>query len=155
MGIAPETRCPVLRHHATRNSGGYLGALRLRHGKFCLRRERDRFHAATGGQFLPPRRARSTRAGGNVMGIVDHANYHPARLPRAGRQAPAERFPLDFLPPYSPDLNPLQRVWQRTRRLALPNRYFPHRDDIVEVVETQCIPWQAPHQALRKLCAII
>jgi hypothetical protein len=78
----------------------------------------------------------------------------PARWPRAGRQAPAERFPRDFLPPYSPHLNPLQRVWQRTRRLALHNRYFPHRDAIVEAVETQFIPWQAPHQALRKLCAI-
>jgi transposase len=26
---------------------------------------------------------------------------------------------LDFLPPYSPELNPVERVWKLTRRLCL------------------------------------
>ena len=35
------------------------------------------------------------------------------------------RFRLDFLPHYSPDLNPIERVWKVTRRLCLHNVYFP------------------------------
>ena len=31
---------------------------------------------------------------------------------------------LMFLPPYSPDLNPMEQVWRVTRREKTHNRYF-------------------------------
>jgi hypothetical protein len=39
MWIPPETTDPVLLHHPTRKSVGYLGAVRLRDGKLVYRRE--------------------------------------------------------------------------------------------------------------------
>jgi transposase len=48
-----------------------------------------------------------------------------------------EIFRLDFLPPYSPDLNPIERVWKLTRRLCLHNVYFPKLDQVRETAERQ------------------
>lgn len=142
MWVAPETRCPVLLHHPTRKSVDYFGAVRLRDGKFLFRRETERFNAVTCWQFLKELRARSAHAGRKVVVIVDNAKYHHARLHRDWRQAQADNFVLDFLPPYSPDLNPIERVWKLARRLAVHNRYFPHLDDVVLAVETQFAQWK-------------
>ncbi|WP_439551967.1 transposase [Falsiroseomonas sp.] len=44
------------------------------------------------------------------------------------------------LPPYSPELNPVERVW-----LCLPERHLSHRflDDYDQVVEALCQVWNA------------
>ena len=59
-----------------------------------------------------------------------------------------------FLPAYSPDLNPIERVWKLTRRLCLHNRYFGLLDGVVAAVEDQFAEWTKPNDALRRLCAI-
>lgn len=61
---------------------------------------------------------------------------------------------LDFLPPYSPELNPIERVWKLTRRLCTHNRYFPHMDDLTREVSQQFVTWLSPNDTLRKLCAV-
>ena len=86
--------------------------------------------------------------------IADNARYHHARLPRDWRQEEAERFSLDYLPPYSPELNPTERVWKLTRRLCVHNRYFPSLSDIALAVETEFANWTEPNDTLRRLCAI-
>jgi transposase len=86
--------------------------------------------------------------------ITDNAKYHHARLHKDWRQERAERFVLDFLPPYSPDLNPTERVWKLTRRLCLHNRYFPELDDVIQAVETEFVNWTRRNDTLRRLCAI-
>jgi transposase len=60
---------------------------------------------------------------------------------------------LDFLPPYSPDLNPIERLWKLTRRLCLHNRYFPTLEDVVLSVESRFSEWSSGNEVVRKLCA--
>jgi transposase len=154
MWVPPETKDPVLLHHPTRKSVGYFGALRVRDGKFFFRRETGKFNAVTCWEFLKGLHAISTRAPRRVVVIADNAKYHHARLHRDWRQERAERFALDFLPPYSPELNPSERVWKLTRRLCLHNRYFPLLDDVALAVETEFANWTKPNNTLRRLCAI-
>jgi transposase len=45
-----------------------------------------------------------------VIVITDNAKYHHAKLHSAWRQKHQAHFRLDYLPPYSPDLNPIERV---------------------------------------------
>jgi transposase len=67
----------------------------------------------------------------------------------------ATRFALDFLPPYSPELNPIERVWKLTRRNCLHNRYFSQLSDLIEDVENQFNQWHKGNDTLRRLCAKI
>lgn len=115
MWIAPEDADPVIMHEPTRRSVGYFGAVRLRDGKFVYRRETEKFNAKTFWDFLKQLRESSSHSGKKVIVISDNARYHHAQLHREYREKCADRFALDFLPPYSPDLNPIERVWKLTR----------------------------------------
>jgi transposase len=87
--------------------------------------------------------------------ILDNASYHHARLHEPWREAHAERISLEFLPAYSPELNPIERVWKFTRRRCLHNRYFPQLERVIETVEWEFAGWARHSDSLRRLCAII
>lgn len=153
MWIPPEDKDPILLHHPTRRSVGYFGAVRLRDGKLAYRREEERFNAMTFHAFMKQLRNVSSKSGRRVIVITDNARYHHAILHKEWRQQHTDRFSLDFLPPYSPDLNPIERLWKLTRRLCLHNRYFPELDDVTTVVESQFALWRSGNETVRRLCA--
>jgi len=62
---------------------------------------------------------------------------------------------LLFLPPYSPQLAPIERVWKLTRRLATHNRYFATLAEVLVAVEACFERWRNPNSVLRRLCGII
>jgi transposase len=154
MWVPPEVKDPVLLHHPTRQSVGYFGAVRLRDGKFVFSREMNRFDAQTTWNFLDLLRQRSRRAGRAVALIIDNAKYHHANLHRTWRQEQAPDFVLDYLPPYSPDLNPIERVWKLVRKLRLHDEYFPTLQAVIDAVESQFAKWGSRNETLRRLCAI-
>ena len=155
MWIPPEIVDPILYHAPTRDSVGYFGAVRLRDGKFLYRREPDRFNATSFLAFLVQLRRAAARSGRRVVIVLDNVSYHHARLHLDWRQQHARRLTLLFLPSYSPELNPQERVWKLTRRLCLHNRYFATLEDVITTVETQFATWTAPNNTLRQLCAIV
>lgn len=154
MWIPPEAKDPVLLHAPTRHSVGYFAAVRLRDGKFQFCRETDKFNGATFFQFMKSLRRTSIRTGRRVVVITDNAKYHHARLHKPWREEHAGDFVLDYLPPYSPELNPIERVWKLTRRRCLHNRYFPQLDDVIAAVEAEFAQWTGRNETLRRLCAI-
>ena len=154
MWVPPEVDDPILLHAPTRKSVCYFGAVRLRDGKFLFSREPGRFDAMTTWNFLTKLRQRSRRAGRRVVVIIDNAKYNHATLHAQWRARQQPDFALDYLPPYSPDLNPIERVWKLTRRLCLHNRYFPTLDQVIAAVEALFVTWHGPNETLRRLCAL-
>lgn len=154
MWIPPEVRDPVLLHHPTRKSVGYFGAVRLRDGKFFALQEPDQFDAQTTWKFYRRLHQISCHSGRRVVVITDNARYHHARMPREWREIQEPAFQLFFLPPYSPELNPIERVWKLVRRLCLHNRYFPQLGLVTDAVERQFAQWRTGSQTLFKLCSV-
>jgi transposase len=154
MWVPPEVKKPVLLHHPTRKSVGYFGAVRLRDGKFVYQREDDVFNGESFFSFLKLIRRKSCKAGRRVVLLLDNARYHHARLHKDWRGGCDDVFHCEYLPPYSPDLNPIERVWKLTRRLCVHNRYFPELSDLVNSVEDQFHVWTTGNNDLRNLCAI-
>jgi transposase len=70
------------------------------------------------------------------MALADNARFHHASLHAVWRNDCAGRFSLLFLPPYSPELNPIERGWILTRRLAAHNRCLAHVDEVAHAVES-------------------
>lgn len=153
--VAPEEKDPVLFHEPTHKSIGYFGAVRLRDGKFVYRREENKFNAVTFLLFLKRLRKASCHSGRKVVVITDNARYHHANFHKDYRDSCSERFLLDFLPPYSPELNPIERVWKLTRRCCTHNVHFPSLRNIAEAVEGTFAQWHNGSSVLMKLCAII
>ncbi len=59
-------------------------------------------------------------SGEHILLILDGAGWHRARALRI-----PERFEFGFLPPYCPDLNPQEQVWDELREKSFGNRVFP------------------------------
>jgi len=154
MWIPPEIKDPVLRHFPGRKSLGYFGSVRLQDGLFVSMREPDKFNAQTFHEFMKKLVEVGSKSGRKMVLIADNAKFHHATLHREWREELADRFVLDFLPPYSPDLNPIERVWKLVRRNCLHNRYFHSLKQVEEVVESQFLEWSDGSETLRKLCAI-
>lgn len=154
MWVPPECKDPVLRHAPTRKSISFFGAVRLRDGKLLMSRPEGNFDAQTCWTFLRQLKRVSARSGRRVVAIADNARYHHASLHQAWREAVADSFCLHFLPPYSPELNPIERVWKLLRRLCVHNRYFPELDDLVSAVEPTLASWSRPNETLRRLCSL-
>ena len=155
MWVPPETKDPILLHHPTRRSVGYFGAVRLRDGRFWSCRETGKFNAVTFWEFLKQLRQLSRTRRRRVVVIADNARSHHARLHQPWREEHAPGFELDYLPPYSPELNPIERVWKLTRRCCLHNRYFAILEEVIAAVEGEFATWGRPNDTLRRLCAII
>lgn len=61
---------------------------------------------------------------GKVYVIVDNAKYHHAKLVK-NWLLNHPRFKLVFLPPYSPNLNIIERLWRFFHQKVTNNHYFP------------------------------
>ena len=73
------------------------------------------------------------RPGTDAVLILDQAGWHGAR-----RLAVPDNVTLLPLPPYSPELNPVERVW-----LYLRERFLSHRvlDGYTAVLDAACRAW--------------
>ena len=154
MWVPPEIADPVLLHHPTRKGVGYFGAVRIRDGKFLYCREDESFNGETFFSFLKKLRRVSCHACRHVVVILDNVKYHHARLHLEWREKSQGHMTLEFMPPYSPELNPIERVWKLTRRMATHNRYFPTLASVISSVENVFSHWRTENDTLRRLCAI-
>jgi transposase len=152
MWVPPEDTDPIVLHAPTRKSVAVFGAICAGDGRMVARRE-EKFNAATFLSLLK-QLVRHRRRGRKMMVILDNACWHHARMLSPWLAAHRETLDLDFLPPYSPELNSIERVWKLTRRLCTHNRYFEALDDLIETVLAQLDSWRKPNQVLRRLCAV-
>jgi len=66
-----------------------------------------------------------------IMLIMDQAGWHKSKdlmIP--------ENIQIEYLPPYSPELNPIERLWQRIKRHACRNRLFESTENLFEAIGT-------------------
>ena len=152
MWVPPEIKDPILQHAPTRKSVACFGAVSLRTGQF-VRMMCAVFNAETFRDFLK-RLLRHHTPGRRMILVLDNARYHHAVLLTTFLRRQARRLSLLFLPPYSPQLAPIERVWKLTRRLATHNRYFATLPEVLLAVNACFDRWRRPNQVLRRLCCI-
>jgi len=61
--------------------------------------------------------------------ILDGAGWHQT----GGRLCIPDNISLLHLPPYSPELNPAENIWQFMRQNHLRNRIYDTYNDIIDV----------------------
>jgi transposase len=148
---APKGQQPRVVSASTRQKVGFFGAVNLKTG-CLLTKEASTFNAETFGDFL---RYLLQHTQGRVYLILDNASWHKARDLRAFFMENQNRLVRIFLPPYSPELNPIERVWRITRRQVTHNRYFESVQELRTALTSHFAKWQQPNSALRVLCANI
>lgn len=152
MWVPPEEKDPVLFHAPTRKSVAVFGAVCVRDGRLVAAVV-ESFNTMTFQLFLK-QLIRHRRSGRKIVLVLDNACWHHAAALKEWLHAHRRMIRLDFLPPYSPELNGMERVWKLTRYTCTHNRYFPILDELVRTVLDQFARWRRPNTVLRRLCAI-
>jgi transposase len=79
---------------------------------------------------------RQVAPGAHAVVVLDGAGWHQT----GGRLSLPDNISLLHLPPYSPELNPQENVWQYLRQNHLANRVY---DSYEAIVDACCIAWKA------------
>lgn len=67
-----------------------------------------------------------------IYGILDNARYH--RNKKVTEYLKTSRIVLEFLPPYSPNLNLIERLWKFMRKKVINNRYYEKFTDFEKML---------------------
>ena len=67
---------------------------------------------------------------GEIVMILDNAKIHHAKLLTEFLQA-NPRLHLEFLPPYSPNLNIIEELWKWLKNTVINNVFFHTREDSI------------------------
>jgi transposase len=90
------------------------------------------FNACTYLAFLE-QLARRYRRQGAIL-IQDNASYHKDAQVWDWFKSNRHWLEVHQLPPYSPEFNPAERLWQHTRRTGTHNRYFPSMAELLQTL---------------------
>lgn len=92
--------------------------------------------------------SQKTKEGRHAVIIVDGAAWHQPYL--------ADKFnnlTIIKLPPYSPELNPIEQVWSWLRQHHLANRCFKGYDDILDSCSDAWNSFVSDVKRVRKMCS--
>ena len=87
-----------------------------------------------------------------VVMVLDNVQYHHAKKLKGFLAKNEERLELLFLPPYSPDLNPMERVWWLMRKRITHNRACISLDDRIVKFWKLFSHFQKPNIEILKVC---
>lgn len=152
MWVPPEEKDQVVLLAPTRKSVSLFGAVNVTDGRLVTRFEKQ-FDAMTFKAFLI-QLLRHRKKGKRIVVMLDNARYHHAKILRDFLRVNRKVLHLEFLPAYSPELNPIERVWKLTRRICTHNVYFEKLEQVKVSVTKQHDAWKKPNESLRRLCCI-
>ena len=89
---------------------------------------------------------------GTLHFVLDNAPAHRSQFTREYVEDSDRRIELNFLPPYSPKLNPIEKFWTYTRKRVTHNTYFPSLDDLKCKLARFLVLHTAPNRKVYNLC---
>ena len=98
-----------------------FGAIEYFSGRLFYQGIEGRFNSDSYQAFLQTIMAQTTQ---HLFLIHDGARYHTSQATQQFLEAHRERITVDPLPAYSPDYNPIEYLWKKTKKRATHNQYF-------------------------------
>ncbi len=93
------------------------------------------------------------RGHSKIIMVVDNVRFHHAKLLKKWllRNPTLE---LVYLPPYSPDLNPIERAWWYMRKKITHNRYINTLEERIVAFWKMFSHFQKPNEEMKIVCEI-
>ena len=126
---APKGKQPKIKTTGKRKGMKVFGAIEFFDGAFHYMETPEKFNAQTYVQFL---KMVLSRYNCPVILIEDGARYHngpDARIFKEQMEAEEKLF-VHRLPSYSPDYNPIEKLWRNTKKDATHCKYFATFDHL-------------------------
>ena len=97
-------------------------------------------------------------AGKKYVLVMDNASWHKKAVRLVNEDQTGEYRDISSavtflgLPPYSPDLNPIEQVWRITRRENTHNVFFANKSGLEQRLDKAFLHWAKPNSQLKSLC---
>jgi transposase len=112
---------PAVPTSGKRKGSKVFGAIAYGSGRLFYQSIEGRFTSESYQAFLQMMMARTTQ---HLFVIHDGARYHTSAATQAFLAAHSDRITAAPLPSYSPDYNPIEYLWKKTKQRATHNKYF-------------------------------
>jgi putative transposase len=93
--------------------------------------------------------------GRKVVMVLDNVKYHHAKRLKPILARYSHLIELVFLPPYSPDLNPMERVWWYMRKKITHNRYLETMENRIAAFDALMAEFQDENDLGKRLAKLI
>jgi transposase len=118
---ARRGRQPEVPTSGKRKGYKVFGAIEYFSGRLFYQGIEGRFNSESYQAFLQMIMAHTTQ---HLFLIHDGARYHTSASTQAFLAAHSTRITAEPLPSYSPDYNPIEYLWKKTKKRATHNQYF-------------------------------
>jgi transposase len=115
-----------------RKGSKVFGAIEYCSGRLFSQGIEGRFNSDNYQAFLPLIMPQTTP---HLFLIHDGARYHTRAATQAFLAAHRDRMTAEPLPSYSPDYNPIEYLWKKTKQRATHNKYFKEFTELTVAVE--------------------
>jgi transposase len=123
---------PMARTSGKRKAYKVFGLIEFFSGRFFHKGIEGKFTSASYQAFLEAVLAQTTE---RLYLVQDGAKYHTSKAMKQWFTAHRERVTVCQLPSYSPDYNPIEYLWKKTKKRTTHNEYFETFERLVTTVE--------------------
>lgn len=124
---APKGQQPVIKTSGSRKGYKVFGLIEYFTGKFLAKGHEGKFNAETYREFLKEVMSKTRK---HIILIQDNAPYHTSEEMQIFFYEYKDRITVYQLPVYSPDYNPIEKLWKKVKEKGIHLCYFPTFDDL-------------------------
>lgn len=143
---------PVVKTSGKRKGWKVFGLLDYFTGRFFHQGLEGRFTSASYTAFLARVLQQTTE---HLILIQDGARYHTSADTKRFCAQHTERLTVYQLPSYSPDYNPIEKLWKKIKQQETHLHYFPTFDALTGKVEQALFRFANAPQELLALCSLV
>ena len=124
---------PVVKTSGKRRGYKVFGLIDYFSGRFfCKGHEKGRLNSVSYESFLSEVLSKTRK---HIILVQDGARYHTSKAMKHFFAKNAHRITVYDLPPYSPDYNPIEKLWKKIKEKEIHLHYFPTFDSLKSKVQ--------------------
>ena len=148
---APRGQQPVVKTSGKRKGWKVFGLIEYFTGRFFHQGLEGRFNSASYTAFLARVLQQTTQ---HLILIQDGARYHTSAETKQFFAQHTDRLTLYQLPSYSPDYNPIEKLWKKIKQQETHLHYFPTFGALTEKIEQALLKFEHAPQEILTLCSL-
>jgi len=129
---APIGDQPTIETSGTRKGYKVFGLIDYFTGRFFSKGHEGKLNGESYIQFLNEVLSKTRK---HIILIQDGAPYHKAKVVKEFFKQHANRLTVFKLPSYSPDYNPIEKLWKKIKEKGVHMKYFPTFHDLKDTVD--------------------
>ena len=130
---AKKGQQPIVKTSGQRKGYKVFGLIDYFSGRFfCKGYDKGRLNSESYAEFLTEVLLKTTK---HIILIQDGARYHTSKAMREFFDRWADRLTVYNLPSYSPDYNPIEKLWKKIKEKEIHLHYFPTFESLKNKVE--------------------